>query len=150
MNEIKECQLYLITFYHLGIFWYKPGITTNSQVLEGRFKNEIKNKILVSPKLITSTWFKGKSIAEEYETQLQQEVINIFSGYTAKDGRVRFHNKYLPKQIPGITEIRTYDKEELEFCINFINSIGYKQPKKQPKQQIPNKYSINPSKYFNL
>ena len=137
MNEIKECQLYLITFYHRNIFWYKPGITTNPQVLEGRFKNEIKKGILVSPKLITSTWFKSAPIAKEYEEQLQYEIIENYSGYIAKDGGIRFHNKYLREQIPGITEIRTYSQNELEYCINFINSTGYKKQEKKILNENP-------------
>ena len=148
MSKIKECQLYLITFGHKGIFWYKPGITTNPQVLEGRFKSEIKNGILINPKLITSTWFEGKQIAEDYEEQLQHEIIKNYSGYIAKDGKTRFHNRYLKEQIPGITEIRTYKKTELEYCINFINSVGYK--KQEQKTLNNNKQNPYINQFFDL
>ena len=119
---------------------YKIGHTRGT--IENRFKRVIKNREIIDFEIIKNIkvepipYIKGEYTPHYRETELHINVIEKFGGYNfyTKEKKdkiyqknvVRFHNFYLKKNINGITEIRTYDDEEIEYCKTlFENSEVY-------------------------
>ncbi len=59
-------------------------------------------------------------------------IVNEFGGYDY-NGEVKFHNFWAKNKLGGITEIRKYNQEEVNFAWKFINENGEKSYKKLQK-----------------
>mgnify|MGYP001299486936 CR=1 FL=1 len=118
-------KLYLVRFTIDGQKAYKVGITRHIDVAK-RFKKILDEGAISSFKIMKSSYFKSKEEAYEAEQNLFKEIIHKFGGYKHKDGIIRFHNFYTKRKYNGITEIRTYNQNEVNYCWQYINNNGKK------------------------
>ena len=118
-------KLYLVRFTIDGQKAYKVGITRHIDVAK-RFKRILDEGSISSFKIMKSSYFESEEEAYEAEQNLFKEIIHKFGGYKHKDGIIRFHNFYTKRKYNGITEIRTYNQNEVNYCWQYINNNGKK------------------------
>ena len=118
-------KLYLVRFTIDGQKAYKVGITRHIDVAK-RFKRILDEGAISSFKIMKSSYFESEEEAYEAEQNLFKEITHKFGGYKHKDGIIRFHNFYTKRKYNGITEIRTYNQNEVNYCWQYINNNGKK------------------------
>ena len=118
-------KLYLVRFTLDGQKVYKLGITSHIDVAK-RFKKVLDEGIITDFKIMKSSYFESEEEAYEAEQNLFKEIIHKFGGYKHKDGIIRFHNFYTRKKYNGITEIRKYNQNEVNYCWKYIDNNGKK------------------------
>tara|TARA_B110000977_G_C10850637_1_gene405650 strand:+ start:68 stop:460 length:393 start_codon:yes stop_codon:yes gene_type:complete len=117
---MKVYKLYLVQYYYLGKRYYKCGLTTKKDVMD-RFKYDILKYKLKNFRVIKSGYLKGLMEDDTYENKLFNLIMDQFpeNNYYKEDKRY-FHNEWFKNKINGITEVRKYDQEEVDFAKNFI------------------------------
>ena len=118
-------KLYLVRFTLDGQKVYKLGITSHIDVAK-RFKKVLDEGIITDFKIMKSSYFENKEEAYKAEQILFEEIKYKFGGYEHKDGVTRFHNFYTRKKYNGITEIRKYNQNEVNYCWKYIDNNGKK------------------------
>tara|TARA_R110002012_G_scaffold187844_1_gene354825 strand:- start:327 stop:686 length:360 start_codon:yes stop_codon:yes gene_type:complete len=112
-------KLYLVVFTLIESnkkVW-KIGYHRGSNI-ENRFKNEIKEGIIKDFKIWLSVWVPD-NLLEQREEECFSEIVEVFGGYKG-----RFHNFWLPKMVPGLTEMRKYNYEELQYAREMLLRKG--------------------------
>ena len=122
---MKKGKLYLVRFSITGEkgHFYKIGIHKTSSDVYNRFKQEIEDGIIYNFKIILSVWVPI-NLLEIVEEGCFKAITNKFGGYKAKDGEVRFHNFYLKEMINGLTEVRIYNQEEVDYAYQLLLTKG--------------------------
>jgi hypothetical protein len=117
---MKVYKLYLVQYYYLGKRYYKCGLTTKKDVMD-RFKYDILKYKLKNFRVIKSGYLKGLMEDDTYENKLFNLIMDQFpeNNYYKGDKRY-FHNEWFKNKINGITEVRKYDQEEVDFAKDFI------------------------------
>ena len=122
--DMKKTKVYLIRFMlnvdGKSIESYKIGITDKKNIIEGRFKDEVKTGVMSDITIIAFKEFDNRLDAEEYETYLFNTVKTKFGGYQLKDGTIRFHNFWTQQQPKGITEMRVWNENEAKFVTDLL------------------------------
>ena len=118
-------KLYLVRFSITGEqgHFYKIGIHKTSSDVYNRFKQEIEDNIIYNFKIILSVWVPI-NLLETVEDECFKAITNKFNGYKAKDGKIRFHNFYLKEMINGLTEVRIYNQEEVNYAYQLLLTKG--------------------------
>jgi len=116
-------KLYLVRFVIDNESCYKPGITSNRDVTK-RFERLLESDTIRNFKTMKSSYFPTGAEAYAAEQKLFDLVIERFGGYRHADGRVRFHNFWTDKQHSGITEMRKYNQDEVDYCWRYIDRNG--------------------------
>lgn len=96
---------------------WKIGLHRGSDI-DNRFKKEIKEKIIKDFKIYLSVWVDD-NILERVEKECFDEIVSEFGGYKG-----RFHNFWLPKMIPGLTEMREYNNKEVQYAYKMLQRKG--------------------------
>tara|TARA_R110000803_G_scaffold22284_1_gene55669 strand:- start:851 stop:1216 length:366 start_codon:yes stop_codon:yes gene_type:complete len=112
-------KLYLVVFTLIESnkrVW-KIGLHRGSNV-DNRFKRELREKIIKDFKIYLSVWVNN-NILEQVEKECFSEIVDIFGGYKG-----RFHNFWLPKMTPGLTEMREYDYKEIQYAFKMLERKG--------------------------
>ena len=117
---MKVYKLYLVQYYYLGKRYYKCGLTTKKDVMD-RFKYDILKYKLENFRVIKSGYLKGLMENDIQEKKLFNLIMDQFPENNYYKGTKRyFHNEWFKDQINGITEVRKYDQEEVDFAKDFI------------------------------
>ena len=121
-------KLYLVSFIIEERMCFKIGITSSFDVTK-RFQVHIDNSDILAFKIYKSSYFESYDTAYEAEQLLMNNIVNEFGGYH-HDGEIKFHNFWSKNKLGGITEIRKYNKEEVNYAWEFINEHGERKYKK--------------------
>ena len=116
-------KLYLVRLVIDNESCYKPGITSHRDVTK-RFESLIESDTIRNFKIMKSSYFPTRTEAYAAEQKLFDLVIERFGGYRHADGRVRFHNFWTDRQYSGITEMRKYNQDEVNYCWDYIDRNG--------------------------
>ena len=130
---MKKGKLYLVVFYLASNnkLVYKIGYTSH-QDIQKRFQKYIDSGIIRGFRPIASSYVE-KLVLEEGEEWKQHPkekecfdlIVSKFGGYKAKNGKIRFHNFWVKNDEKiGITEIREYKQEEVDYAKNLIHNLG--------------------------
>ncbi len=117
---MKVYKLYLVQYYYLGKRYYKCGITSSKDVMD-RFEYDIQKYGLQKFRVIKSGYLKGLMENDTRENELFESIMDRFpeNNYYKGDKRY-FHNEWFKEKINGITEVRKYNQDEVDFAKNFI------------------------------
>ena len=119
-------KLYLTRFTIEGKKVYKPGITSHTDVTK-RFQRSLDNGTISDFKIMKSSYFESEEKAYKAEQNLFEEIKHKFGGYDDhEDGITRFHNLWIQNKYSGITEIRKYNQNEVNYCWKYIDNNGKK------------------------
>jgi hypothetical protein len=112
-------KLYLVVFtlVESNIRVWKIGLHRGSNV-DNRFKRELEEGIIKDFKIRLSVWVDN-NILEQVEKECFSEIVKVFGGYKG-----RFHNFWLPKMIPGLTEMRKYNHKEIQYAYKMLERKG--------------------------
>jgi hypothetical protein len=117
---MKVYKLYLVQYYYLGKRYYKCGLTTKKDVMD-RFKYDILKYKLENFRVIKSGYLKGLMEDDTQENELFNLIMDRFPKNNYYKGTKRyFHNEWFKNKINGITEVRKYNQEEVDFAKDFI------------------------------
>lgn len=120
-------KLYLVTFKTKSTDqWqscYKPGYTHHIDVTD-RFQSHIQSHTILDFRVLKSSYFSSMEEAFAAEQDLIQRVIDKFGGYRPRDGVTRFHNFWSTTKHNGITEMRKYNQDEVDYCRDYIENNG--------------------------
>ena len=130
---MKKGKLYLVAFYLVSNnkLVYKVGYTSYHDSKK-RFQKYIDDGIIRGFRPIASSWVE-KLVLEEGEEWKQHPkekecfdlIVSKFGGYKAKNGKIRFHNFWVKNDEKiGITEIREYKQEEVDYAKKLIHTLG--------------------------
>ena len=122
---MKKGKLYLVRFSIIGEkgHFYKIGLHRSTPDVYNRFQKEIEEGIIHKFKILLSVWVPI-NVLEEREDECFKSITNKFGGYKAKDGKIKFHNFFLKEMINGLTEIRIYNQEEVNFAHQLLLTKG--------------------------
>jgi hypothetical protein len=114
-------KLYLVVFtlVESNKRVWKIGLHRGTDV-DNRFKKEIaEGKIKEEGfKIRLTVWVDG-NILEQKEAECFDEIVKVFGGYKG-----RFHNFWLPKMVNGLTEMREYNHEEIQYAYEMLLRKG--------------------------
>lgn len=124
LNTENIGKLYLVSFtlVESNKRVWKMGLHRGSDIMD-RFRKELFEGIIKDLKPWISVWVANDYL-ELTEKQCFDEIVKVFGGY-----KNRFHNFWLPKMVNGLTEMREYNYEEIQYAYKMLEKKGnrYKQ-----------------------
>ena len=112
-------KLYLVVFtlVESNKRVWKIGLHRGSNV-DNRFQKELDEGIIKEFKIYLTVWVDN-NILEQTEKECFDEIVKVFGGYKG-----RFHNFWLPKMINGLTEMREYNYNEIQYAYKMLEKKG--------------------------
>lgn len=125
-------KIYLVTFtlVESNKRVWKIGLHRSSTDVKNRFRRELEEGIIKELTIHLTVWVDN-NILEQVEKECFSEIVKVFGGYKG-----RFHNFWLPKMIPGLTEMREYNWNEIQYARKMFERKGKRYLEKQNSVRI--------------